>query len=179
VRDRVQAGDRLVQQQQVGVVGQRQHDGQLLLVAQRQRIGPLAQRQVQPARQRNGIGHVHARVDSGHLLQVIQAGEAGEEVRRLGGIAQALAHGIGQRQAGFAQQPRLALGGRGQAEQAAHQRALACTVAAHEPDDGALGYGKVYALQQARAGRAPLGAIAIEAELPRFDGGAGVDGVHG
>ena len=101
---------------------------------------------------------------------MLQAGQAREEVGRLRRIAQAFAHRVGQSPARLAQQARFAFVWRRQAQQAAHQRALAGTVAADEAHDGALGDRQVDAIKHAVAGGTPVVA-AMEAQLAGLDGG--------
>ena len=136
---------------------QGQHDGQFLLVAQRELVGAEAHRQIELERQQQGAPVVEVVVQGGHLAQMLGAVETAEQIGRLGHIAQTFTHLVAQIERGTAQQLRSAGLRHGQTDQTAQQAALARAIAADQAHHRALGQGKTdvvqhrAALQQARA----------------------------
>jgi hypothetical protein len=129
------AGDRLVQHQQVGFMGQRADDGQALLLAARELADGLVARDVPARQQPVDLGLVPAWIEAAEIGQQLGRRESLEQVALLGHIADACARGVVQRQRVLAEQLHRAGLGLAQAQQRLQQRRLAGAVAAQQAHD--------------------------------------------
>ena len=144
---RVEAGHRLVEDEQLGPLGHRQGEGELRPLAARERAGRLVEIEVELGDALPGQCVVPAGVHLPAEAEVVRNGEAGvgrgvlgdeAHARQLGGVGGrwATEHGHGA-------------GGRcEQADGQVQQRGLACSVGADESDDVAGGDLKVAVLER-------------------------------
>jgi hypothetical protein len=194
--ERVEPGERLVEEEDARVVEERAGDGQLLPHPARELAGEGAAllRELQLREQRRDArGRVAHPVEAGHELQVLLDGQVVEEVRLVGDEGE-LALGRdgvgGEVHAGHAHAPRR---GDEDAGAAAERGGLAGAVGPDQPDDlprvdrerdAAHGEGAVVALAQRadveqrrgggrRGGRARVGHAANEAPRPGGRAGRG------
>ena len=92
----VQAGDRFIEQQQIGVVRQRQHHRKFLLVSARQFAHRASHRQIQLHGQRQGTCFVPPRIGPAYGFEHLKHFHPLKQIWRLGHKTQSFAHSVRQ-----------------------------------------------------------------------------------
>ena len=150
LHQRVQAGGGLVEDQQLGVRGQRRHERDLLAVALRVGAPLLGRVQVEALEQVGAAARIEAAAQAAQQVDRLAAGQVGPQVHVARHVGEppvqrhAVAPGVA------AQEPRLAGVGAQQAEQDADRRRLAGAVGAEEAVHLAGLDGQVQPVERAR-----------------------------
>ena len=131
---RIEARHRLIEDQQLGAMTEREHEGELLFLPHREWADELAQRQIPAPQKLVSPGPIPAGIKARHVGHGLADGEPGIERRFLGHIADPGLLPIGQLPGIGAEDGRGALVGLEQAEQAFDERALPRAVEAEEAD---------------------------------------------
>ena len=136
---RVEAGHRLVEEEQLGLRGHRRHETELRKRAARQVANACLQRNTEPIDETRGKGSVPAAAEAAAEPEHLGRGHPPVGVQRIGDVADALAEREGVAERSKPEDADRARGRPLEAEKEADERRLAGAVGADEPADRAGG----------------------------------------